>query len=372
MTTTTTTTTSTSTTTTDIEQQHLGWTKKQGYVLSGGGKAETFYTAERGFPFLEKDLPHYHLLKGDTHEAFPPNLKGSSKLLVAGAWNRSLFCGGWKYSSDEEERVHNVQTNNLFIDFRVPKSRKQVLENSEATSLQELTAHELKLYARQHIFAGITLVMQEQKKPVATRHHFIDWNFVGAMRSRPNKWWISPNEDVSSWKEYAFAKDDNGQHYYFEQWDRLSSGMPEPMLALRIAPSGKRKHDDIPQPDGLFCLAGDHFNYVMSRTLSGDEQSYTASSLVDLVDEAVDKGDLGTARSYLSIEGGHGLVSKDWVLDCAIPHWNEGKDITEIGGSKLQVLGKGLDSCSIVWKGHNWDLYDCSFESIDALKEFLS
>lgn len=359
----------------DLEKQHLGWTKKQGYVLSGGGKAESFYKAERGFPFVETDLPHHHLLKGDTHDAFKPNLKGS-KLLVAGAWNRSLFCGGWKFSSDKEERVYNVQTNNLFIDFRVPRTRAKVLGASKAQSLDELTPHELRLYARQHIFAGITLVTTEENKPVATRHHFIDWNFVGVSRSRPNKWWISANEDCSSWKEYAYAKDDNGQHYYFEQWDRRDHGMPEPMLAMRIAPNGKRKsgdeeEDQAPQQDGLLVLVGDHFNYVMSRKLSGKDSSYEQASLVDLVDAAVEKGDLETARAYLGIEGGHGLVSKNWTLDCAIPHWNEGEDVISIGGSKLQVVGTDLDSCTIVWKGHNWELYDCSFESIDALKQFL-
>ena len=369
-----------STTNDDIEKEHLGWTKKQGYVLSGGGKAEIFYTAERGFPFVETDLPHYHLLKGDTHSAFPPNLK-APKLLVAGAWNRSLFCGGWKHSSDKEERVYNVQTNNLFIDFRVPFTRNTVLGNSKASSLEELSAQELRLYARQHIFAGISLLTFEQNRPFATRHHFVDWNFVGVQRSRPNKWWIeTANDEVSSWKEYAYAKDFNGQHYYFEQWDRRENGMPDPVLALRISPSGKRKSDETDttqenplQEDGLFVLAGDHFNYVMSRKLTGNENTYKeATSLVDLVDAAIEKGDLETARSYLSIEGGHGLVSMGWVLDCAIPHWNEGKDVASVGGSRLEVVGTDLDSCRIVWKGHNWDLYDCSFQSIDDLKQFLS
>lgn len=368
-------------------KSHLEWTKKQGYVLSGGGKAESFYTPERGFPFVETDLPHYHLLKGDTHSAFPPDLTttaSSKQLLVAGAWNRSLFSGGWKYSSDKEERVYNVQTNNLFIDFRVPISREQVLGASNALSLDELSPHELRLYARQHIFAGVTILDHEKERPVATRHHFIDWNFVGIPRPRPNKWWIEVNDDNSSWKEYAYAKDDNGQHYYFEQWDRLEKGMPEPRLALRISPSSGKRETTSPEEtegqqlqddnDGLFVLAGDHFNYVMNRKLSGNECSYDkATSLVDLVDGAINNGDLKTARSYLSIEGGHGLVSNGWKLDCAIPHWNEGKDITSIGGgSHLEVVGTDLLSCSIVWKKRNWDLYDCSFTSIDRLKQFLN
>uniref|UniRef100_A0A7S4ABG2 Uncharacterized protein n=1 Tax=Pseudo-nitzschia australis TaxID=44445 RepID=A0A7S4ABG2_9STRA len=363
----------------DIEETHLAWTKKQGYVLTGGGKAEGFYTAERGFPFLETDLPHYHLLKGDTHSVFKPVLK-SPKLLVVGAWNRPLFSGGWKYSSDKEERVYNVQTNNLFIDFRVPRSREKVLGESTATSLDELSPRELQFYARQHIFAGFTVVDHEKERPVATRHHFIDWNFVGISRSRPNKWWIEVNDDISSWKESAYATDDNGQHYYFEQWDRLQNGMPEPRLALRVSPSEKRKssteqteESSRKQQDGVFVLVGDHFNYVMDRTFSGNENSYNeATSLVDLVDDAIANGDLATARSYLSIEGGHGTVSNGWKLDCAIPPWNEGKDIACVGNGHLEVVGADLASCSIVFKGLNWDLYDCSFENIDQLKQFLN
>lgn len=361
-----------------IEERHLGWTKKQGYILTGGGNVETFYTADRGFPFEETELPHHHLLKGNTHSEFQPKAV-STKLLVAGAWNRPLFCGGWKHSSDQEERVYNVQTNNLFIDFRVPRSREAVLGGSKATSLEELSPHELRLYARQHIFAGCTRLAYENDRPVATRHHFIDWNFVGVPRPRPNKWWIqTANETVSSWKEFAYATDDHGQHYYFEQWDRLEKGMQEPLLALRVSSTEKRKssNEESSSPnekqDGVFVLAGDHFNYVKSRSFSGNESVYaTATSLVDLVDEAVANGDLATARSYLSIEGGHGLISNGWKLDCAIPPWNEGKDISTVCDGPLEVVGENLASCSIVFQGVNWDIYDCSFETVDQLKKFL-
>mmetsp|Transcript_12878 Transcript_12878/g.30406 ORF Transcript_12878/g.30406 Transcript_12878/m.30406 type:complete len:376 (+) Transcript_12878:86-1213(+) len=362
-----------------VEERHLEWSKKQAFILTGGGKAESLYTSKRGYPFLETELPHHHLLKGDTYSALKPDVTDSN-LIISGAWNRSLFCGGLESSSDMDEHVYNVQTNNLFIDFRVPKSRKQVLQYSKVSSLEELSSRQLRLYARQHIFAGFTVLHYEKERPVATRHHLIDWNFVGVPRSRPNKWWIELNDDNSSWKECSYARDDNGQHYYFEQWDRLSGGISEPRLALRVSPSGKSpgnsegssRRDMNCQYDGVFVLTGDHFNYVMSRNLSSNECSYNdAASLVDLVDVAVNNGDLEMARSYLSIEGGHGLVSNGWKLDCSIPHWNEGKDIVTIGGSHMKVVGDNLLSCRIVWKGHNWDLYDCSFENVDDLKQFL-
>lgn len=373
-----------------VQALHLGWTKKQGYILSGGGKAEEYYTAERGFPFVKTDLPHYHLLKGDTHAAFDEWTSSKPPCaVVAGAWNRPLFAGGWKHSSDTEERVYNVQTHNLFVDLRVPKARELYLSPrvKHATSLNDLGPLELRLYARQHVFSGFTVVDEEGGRPVATRHHCIDWNFVGTSRPRPNKWWIEVNDDGSAWKEYAYARDDYGQHYYVERWERLGGGaVAVPRLALRIAPSRKRKagggaatppnamqgpgHDG---RDGIFVLVGDHFNYILGRRFSGEEKDYSgvATSLVDLVDAAVAGGDLTTARSYLSIEAGHGQVSKGWQLDCAIPSWNEGRDIRSSNDEKFNVEGSDFESCTIRWRGETWDLYDSSFACIEDLKLFL-
>ena len=115
----------------ETKQRHLGWTAKQGYILTGGGRAEEYYTKERGFPFSEEELPHYHLLKGDTRDKFR-EFKDSKPpcKLVCGAWNRPLFVGGWKHSSDQEERTYNIQTHNLFIDLRVPKTREVVLKDA--------------------------------------------------------------------------------------------------------------------------------------------------------------------------------------------------------------------------------------------------
>jgi hypothetical protein len=369
----------------EIQDLHLGWTKKQGYILSGGGKAEEYYTAERGFPFVETDLPHHHLREGDTHSTFGE--WRSSKppcALVAGAWNRPLFAGGWKHSSDGEERVYNIQTHNLFVDLRIPRTRELCLSPRvrNATSLEDLGPLDLRLFARQHVFSGFTVIDEEEKRPLATRHHCIDWNFVGTPRPRPNKWWIEAKDDSSAWKEHAYARDDHGQHYYVERWERLEGGGAEPRLALRISPPRKRKSEDAATSpldshhvkDGILVLAGDHFNYVLSRKFSGQEQDYSsrATSLVDLVDAAVADGDLATARSYLSIEAGHGQVSKEWKLDCAIPPWIEGQDLRSSANGGFVVEGSLLERCTISWKGETWDLYDCSFASVDELKQFFS
>ena len=168
------------------------------------------------------------------------------------------------------------------------------------------------------------------------------------------------NDDGTKWKENSYATDENGQYYYSERWERLGVAK-EPRIALRRSSSYKR--------DGVFVLVGDHFNYILSRNLSGEEKEYSESSLVDLVDAAVASGDLVTARSYLSIEGGHGTVSSGWVLDCAIAPWKEGEKIWK--QEDLEVVGETIDTCHILWKGEEWELYDCSFGGVDELCDFL-
>ncbi|CAN0554677.1 unnamed protein product, partial [Ectocarpus sp. 8 AP-2014] len=60
---------------------------------------------------------------------------------------------------------------------------------------------ELRLFARRHAFAGYTRGAKQHGRlegSVATRHHCIDWNYVGEARPRPNKWRVEmgPGGDV--------------------------------------------------------------------------------------------------------------------------------------------------------------------------------
>lgn len=47
-----------------LDPDHLNWTAKQGRILTANGQANVYYDADRGFPFSEDQLPHYHLMKG--------------------------------------------------------------------------------------------------------------------------------------------------------------------------------------------------------------------------------------------------------------------------------------------------------------------
>mmetsp|Transcript_15809 Transcript_15809/g.39288 ORF Transcript_15809/g.39288 Transcript_15809/m.39288 type:complete len:452 (+) Transcript_15809:103-1458(+) len=420
-----------------VKTKHLGWTKKQGRILSGGGIVESL-----PWKFEETELPHYHLLRNETHSFFQ-QLNNNSKATpckrienpVIGVWERPLFYGGYEQStSSEDEITYNIQTQNLFIDLRIPRTRstvfRQAIIDRKVSNLSDLTPNELRLYARQHVFGGYTECHLDSSKDnqkqqfSGTRRHAIDWNFVGIGRPRPNKWWIKfdqkPNKEgnVETWEELGYVRDEDWSiPYYFERWERRPGGGPIPRLALRKAspssssPSKKRKAEDSNDAasagdddsslaynftdDGIIVIVGDHFNYLLPRKLTPGiakkkEKKYpNVSSLVDLVDVAVSQGDLDIARAYLSIEAGHGRVSNGWTVDCSIPFWKEGTQFWDprISGQVKVVVKfenenedtsgcapsvKVQDLCKVMWKDQIWDIYDCSFETVDKLQSYFS
>ena len=140
------------------------------------------------FPFCHKNCPTITSCKANV--SFSSNTTDNEPSPIVGAWSRDYFVGGWDFSSDKDETVYNVQTNSLFLDLRIPKSRNQIL-NPAKTCLEDYTNLELRVYARQHVFSGFSVVETHRHgRSVCTRHHVLDWNFIGVPRSRPNKWWI--------------------------------------------------------------------------------------------------------------------------------------------------------------------------------------
>lgn len=363
--------------------KHLDWSDKQRRILTANGKADRFYCNDRGCPFTETELSHYYLLQslnGVQNAASAREIyrkwKGedaSNKSPIVGAWKRPLFYGGWEHSTDVDEHVFNLQTNTLFVDLRIPCTRDFLFAESAARSLNDMNAEQLAYYARQHIFAGYArldthdALGTSQSMPFdhcCTRHHCIDWNFVGIGRSRPNKWWIETtddDEDDNVWKEWAYATDDRGQQYYCERWERLEQDR-SPILALRKV-SGR---------DGIIIVLGDHFNYCLDREVTGlqiKKNSATAGSLVNLVDAAIKQGDLATARAWLGVQGGHGRISRGWQLDHCIEFWKESSPLW----SKIDVAvhGESIDDCTIIWNGEAWEIFECTLSTVNEVRDLL-
>jgi hypothetical protein len=381
--------------TTGLISKHLDWTSKQGRIATGQNKANCLYTQERGFPFAHDELPYYHLEQGTTYDAFQswrdhPEINkttadGNKTALICGAWQRLLFVGGVEHSTCDEERSWNLQSKTLFIDLRIPITKGAVLprfteEKSSITSINQYSLGQLRLFSRQHVFSGFTRIQDcddtdvtnngvtgqyrndggsshdkhRQYPIVCTRHHCIDWNFIGMPLPRPNKWYVEPisttatfsdsrlkdtarnslvekkstmllprNEDSRSkdtprlFKEWSFAIDRHGQSYNFETWkdhsdlNRPSSSLVhnDPViLALRKSPSSLQPFQvtssNAYREDGVLVVVGNHFNYVHGRRKGWQEAvqqmtkllmthtgvSQKPDSLVELVDAALDHG----------------------------------------------------------------------------------
>lgn len=311
----------------------LDWSAKQARILTGGGRAEQLYIAERGFPFSRDELPHHHLLRGTTRAQFREWLAdGRTCESIVGAWSRPLFTNGVEQSTGADETVYNVQARAFFVDLRVPTTRPSF---AGAGSLDALSAEELRLLARQHVFCGYTLPSPPSPGAplVCTRHHALDWNFVGAKRPRPNKWSARPSAPPAGgacapeWEEHSFALDERDESYYMERWARLDGdGLGDgPSLALRACFS----------PDALIVLVGDHFAFASGRAgcplVPPAPAEGAPASLVALVDAAIARGDLAEARAWLGLAGGHGRASRGWEVDLSTHPWLEGTRLLRAG-----------------------------------------
>ena len=377
----------------------LDWSHKQGRILTANGNSLKYYVNERGFPFSERELPHFHLLSGDTFNPFRSwaqqdferrKKRDSYFNPIVGAWTRSLFVGGFEHSSNVDEITFNLQTHGLFIDIRIPRISKAVIDiqhnilpyqgkyfysNGPSTHciFPFLTHQQLKYYARRHAFAGYTIqqVDQQSHRMLCTRFHCIDWNFVGIPRPRPNKWFVEMHPDHNKiWKEWSFAKDEHGQHYYFEQWERLEGdGYGDGMvLSLRRAPV---KDTDKTWNDGIIVVIGDHFSIIQGRrTLTNNQYyNYSMNNLVELVDAALDNGDRETAEYYLSIDAAHGRISNGWIVDCSIQYWKEG--IRLFDPDQINVMGTSIDTCKVYIHDIEWQVYESSIRDTRALQSFF-
>ena len=347
-----------------IKEVHLDWSSKQGRILTGSGIAEKMYTAERGFPFSTSELPHFYKMAGTSVEAFKSwKEQGLTSTLVVGAWSRPLFVGGWEHSTDRDELVFNLQTPSLFIDLRLPRTRAAFFHRDNIHSLSDLTDEELRLFARQHVFGGYTLpeVLPSDGRTVCTRHHCIDWNFVGKPRSRPNKWYVEMNEENRNmWKELLFAKDEKGSHYYWERWERhLNDGHFNGVNADGSPVVGLRRNRVGETSDALLIIIGSHFNYLYDRgTITAPplnlRRKDPPNGVVSLVDMALEEGNRALAEQYLSIDAGHGTINSSiFYTHNAIRPWNE----NTIFLSPEQILSMG-ESFIRMKNGETWEIFE--------------
>ena len=230
---------------------------------------------------------------------------------------------------------------------------------------------------------------------VCTRHHAIDWNFVGIARPRPNKWRVQPTPAslllqagtgvtsavqgvgrldgldgehgkvtgsdggerrkrprtderpgvVDDWLELSWANDDGGAPYYFERWTRYEGGTPgeasRDTIALRahaapaaVAGTSTSQSAHRPPRDALVVVVGDHFNYVVERPIGWEALAKYGGSLVGVVDAAISSGERAVAEACVLLEAGHGRVSAGWRVDASLQPWRIGKPLSDVFGGE--------------------------------------
>jgi hypothetical protein len=85
------------------QSKHLDWSSKQGKILTCAGKATDYYTASRGFPYTDDELPHHYMMKGTDvflnqckiwyDSIYKGEIFSAWDASIVGCWNRPLFIG---------------------------------------------------------------------------------------------------------------------------------------------------------------------------------------------------------------------------------------------------------------------------------------
>jgi hypothetical protein len=101
---------------------------------------------------------------------------------------------------------------------------------------------------------------------------------------------------------------------------------------------------------------------------SGSNKYPNATSLVTLVDDALEAGDLATALEWLGrIKAGHGRTD-NWI-NCAIQPWKE--ETRLFHKDELVVNGDDLKTCHVMWKGEWWNVFETTFQNVRQLKDLF-
>jgi hypothetical protein len=298
--------------------------------------------------YLPSDLPHFHLRNQTSHKTFHAWIRANRRSHnIVGCWSRPLFCGGWQESTTQDTDAYNLQTPSIFIDMRFPTARPTDHLRT-FTSLDQCSAYELEILARQHCFSGYSLPDRFQPLDgnimgeVFTRHHVIDWNYHPFFpRPRPNRWWVEVEEDFSSFKEHSAFRDNFNVPVYFERWQRRSPINHQRHLYLAL----RKRRSGAGDRDAILVVTGAHFALAVDRDFSAltdiDQAAlrqrcsgggaffvdYVLARAKECDSEEEREGWLRRARSYLDLEGSCGLCAANWEVSKSSLPWLEGSPL---------------------------------------------
>ena len=351
------------------DEELLGWSDNQGNILTGGG--ELAKRTSVGVDYAPEDLAHYLLASRTSRKQFATWLAENRRDFdIVGSWSRPIFAGGWRESSCRDTEAFNLQTPSIFIDMRIPLHRPTSLFKRRG-SISQCSDYELRLLARQHCFAGYSLPLPDPQGPTSfVRHHIIDWNYHPSFpRARPNRWWVTTDVKeqrakhgsdafASSFKEFCFARDENGVPVYYERWARraVDSGGKK-YLALRRkvgCPLVAAKLGLAVGRDAVLVVVGNHFALCVDRPQpQPDLPGFPGPAGPAFVDYALLTKNRAAAMDFLDLEGSYGHIypegsatqgsvdvfNPSWQVVRSTHPWLEGEGLFA-SGEKIELQWK--------------------------------
>eukprot|EP01052_Picozoa_sp_SAG31_P033434 SAG31_NODE_3779_length_3889_cov_3.666227_1_plen_303_part_00 len=288
----------------------------------------------------------------------------------AGAYNRPLMMrnAGFFVETEADVNVVDIQTHTVFVDIRIPTRFK-----TAAKSFAELSLSELCELAKQHCFAGYSVIDSDvsgyEGLPVCNRLHSID--FAPAMRHRSNNQWrIQPEFERGGWVELGAIKDEFGQASYVEHWSTLPRSRDGPFVALRRVSPGME--------DAMLVIAGSTFGFIVDRPQLL-EASNGHRSVQELVrSEAMKPNpDRKSIELMLSLECSVGDIdgpNGEWNITRSTYPWLEGSPLFGAKATRSLTLNHGTGKAVLTASDgteETWDVFEIVGITLSALAEMF-
>lgn len=260
--------------------------------------------------------------------------------------------GLWRRESIEKEdgtldrttRVFWGQTQNLFVDIRIPIDRPATPAGRgfEIYSMEALTQ-----LAEQRAFAGHTVIEGDR----CTWHRSIDYQ---PSTGRPDSSLIGLEGDVLH--ERGDADSATGMEFH-EIYRRESRG-EDRRLAFRLDGCEGAPFGDRAARDAILVVLDERFWFARTR----DRDLGTAESLRALVEGA--DGDRAAIEAYLDCEVSLGRLGKNdgaWRIELSTLPWREGERLFPHGQASFEADANLLRLDTPAGRA-NWRIFDTSLQ----------
>ena len=239
-----------------------------------------------------------------------------------GVWRRTLLTTS--DGQDTGSQVYWLQTSSWHGDIRIPAYRPDF---TGVLSLADCSGEQLSWLAKQHGFAGITIVSKNQ----CEWKRIIDFQPPSGKRDIGRMFFLNPDKLL-----------ENGiDTEYSETWERVNDDRIEYCFALQLLDQGEPA-----EPAGYLLVSGKHFIYLRNRPVGPAQQHFKCSDQLQRYPQDV-------LVHLLDFEISFGLIHKaggTWQITLSSLPWREGCSLFE----KEPVFTKDNGICQDICSGKKW------------------